>query len=332
MPSPAILVAIPTLHGGPLLDACLAALDRQTERDFEVVVIDNGQAGVAEAPGRRVLRNTVNVGFGSAVNQAWATTTARYLATLNDDAEPHPGWLAALRGAMEASHDIGMCASQVRLFGTGTLDSAGMLVYGDGSSKQRGHGDDPARWSTRRAALCPSASAALYRREMLEDVGLFDHEFFLYCEDTDLGLRARWNGWDCVYVPDAVVDHRYSQSAGAASALKAWYIERNRLWVAAKNYPVSTFWAMPFYGLWRYGWHLWYLLRGRGTAARFRSGGETMGTLLSILLRSHWSLVTNFGALRRKRRAIQQAALITPRQFRKLMREHAISGREIARL
>ena len=71
MPSPAILVAIPTLHGGPLLDACLAALDRQTERDFEVVVINNGRAGEARGgPGRRVLRNTVNVGFGGAVNQA----------------------------------------------------------------------------------------------------------------------------------------------------------------------------------------------------------------------------------------------------------------------
>ena len=75
----------------------------------------------------------------------------------------------------------------------------------------------------------PSGSAALYRREMLEEIGLFDESFFLYCEDTDLGLRARWAGWECLYVPDAMVEHRYSHSAGKASALKAYYVERNRL-------------------------------------------------------------------------------------------------------
>jgi len=52
---------------------------------------------------------------------------------------------------------------------------------------------------------------------MLDEIGLFDESFFLYCEDTDLGLRARWAGWDCRYVPGAVVEHRYSHSAGRAS-------------------------------------------------------------------------------------------------------------------
>ena len=87
--------------------------------------------------------------------------------------------------------------------------------------------------------LLPSASAALYRRAMLEEIGLFDEDFFLYCEDTDLGLRARWAGWKCIYVPGAVVDHHYSHSAGRASRLKAYYVERNRLFVAAKNFPAG---------------------------------------------------------------------------------------------
>ena len=86
-------------------------------------------------------------------------------------------------------------------------------------------------------ALLPSGSAALYRRKMLDEIGLFDETFFLYCEDTDLGLRARWAGWECVYVPGAVVEHRYSHSAGRASPLKAYYVERNRLYTAIKNLP-----------------------------------------------------------------------------------------------
>ena len=87
--------------------------------------------------------------------------------------------------------------------------------------------------------LLPSGSAALYRRAMLDEIGGFDDDFFLYCEDTDLGLRARWAGWKCLYVPGAVVEHHYSHSAGRASPLKAYYVERNRLFVLVKNFPAA---------------------------------------------------------------------------------------------
>ena len=80
-------------------------------------------------------------------------------------------------------------------------DSAGMLICADGSSKQRGHGLPPEAFGQQEEVLLPSGSAALYRREMLEDIGLFDEDFFLYCEDTDIGLRGRWAGWKCRTFP-----------------------------------------------------------------------------------------------------------------------------------
>ncbi len=340
MDSPAILVAIPSLYGGPLLHACLQSLVRQSERDFEAIVIDNSGTGAIERDvmshhwpiALRVRRSERNLGFAAAINQAWGMSGARYLATLNDDAEAHQGWLAALRREMDASPDFGMCASQVRLYGREDLDSAGMLMYGDGSSKQRGQGERPENLSMRESILLPSASAALYRREMLEDIGLFDADFFLYCEDTDLGLRARWNGWECRYVPDAVVEHHYSQSAGAASPLKAWQIERNRLWVAAKNFPVRMLMKAPLYTAARYLWHAAYLVRGRGAAAQFRAGGNSMWSLFAVICRAHWSLVTHFGELRRKRQAIRRGALISDKQFAAMLKRHSIPAREIARL
>lgn len=323
-----------------MLRACLASLAAQTERDFEVIVIDNSGAGaiaaeLAEGFPKLALRthiNPSNLGFAAAINQAWAMSDARYLATLNDDAEADPGWLAALKCAMDQAAETGMCASQVRLYGAEQLDSAGMLLYADGSSKQRGQGRPPSDFSALEETLFPSASAALYRREMLEDVGLFDADFFLYCEDTDLGLRARWNGWRSIYVPQAVVFHHYSRSAGAASPLKAWYIERNRLWVAAKTFPARMLWALPFYSAARYLWHFMYLLRGRGTAARFHEEGHGALALPGIVLRAHWSLVAKFRDLRRKRREIRKAALLTPPQFLSLLKRYRISAREIARL
>ena len=81
---------------------------------------------------------------------------------------------------------------------------------------------------------------------MLDEIGGFDEDFFLYCEDTDLGLRARWAGWKCWYAPKAIVYHHYSHTAGRATPLKAFYVERNRLFLLVKNFPLSKLILAPF--------------------------------------------------------------------------------------
>ena len=139
--------------------------------------------------------------------------------------------------------------------------------------------------------LFPSGSAAMYRRTMLEEIGGFDGDFFLYCEDTDLGLRALWAGWRCLYVPDAIVEHRYSHSAGRASALKAYYVERNRLYVAVKNFPLRMLALTPFIAIQRYVWHVIYMLQGRGKAAEFAQDGGGGVMLAWLVVRAHLSTI-----------------------------------------
>jgi GT2 family glycosyltransferase len=340
-------VAIPTLAADERLQQCLNSLAPQTRRDFEVVIIDNSgkdlaarfegpldqaASGPSAGPVARVIANPRNLGFGAAINQAMAATRAPYLATLNDDAVVHSGWLEALVAALQRRPDAGMCASQVRLFGEELLDSAGMLVAGDGSSKQRGHGRPPSDFPVPEETLFPSGSAALYRRAMLDEIGGFDDAFFLYCEDTDLGLRARWAGWKCLYAPGAVVEHHYSHSAGRASPLKAYYVERNRLFVVAKNFPARMALAAPWVTLARYFWHAWYLLRGEGPAARFRAEGHAGPKMLWYTLKAHAALVLHAPGLWRQRGRIRRGARITPAIFRHLLRGHSISARKVARL
>jgi GT2 family glycosyltransferase len=332
-----VTVVVPTLAADARLQECIAALEKQTQPDFEVIIVDNSGAGAVRwsglaRPGMRVIEQPRNVGFGAAINEAFRQSHGRYLATLNDDAAPHPGWLAALVSAIEARPDAGMCASQVRLYGEDALDSAGMLVSGDGSSKQRGHSRPPKFFPVAEEVLFPSGSAALYRRAMLEQIGLFDEDFFLYCEDTDLGLRARWAGWRCLYVPEAVVEHHYSHSAGRASPLKAYYVERNRLFVLAKNYPARMLAAAPFVSLARYWWHLRFLLGGRGAAARFRREGASAWRMPFYVLRAHGTLILQAPALLRKRREIRRTARVTPHIYRRLLRSHSISARRVAEL
>lgn len=327
---------IPTLAADKRLLECVRALESQTRRDFEVIVIDNSGCGLAKvnqtAGNARIVENVRNLGFGEAINQGIQASRAPYIASLNDDAAPVPGWLNALVKAMEARPDAGMCASQVRLFGEDRLDSAGMLVCRDASSKQRGHGRVPEDFPVTEEVLLPSGSAALYRRAMLDETGGFDGSFFLYCEDTDLGLRARWAGWKCLYAPGAVVEHHYSHSAGRASPLKAYYVERNRLFVLVKNFPFRMLLAAPFVSLARYGWHAWYILQGRGAAARFRAEGNAGPKMLWYIVRAHLAFLTALPRLWRERRRIRAGARITPAVFRHLLRTNSIRARRVAAL
>lgn len=330
-------VAIPTLSAGPKLAECLASLECQALRDFEVFVIDNsGKQLACQAAGRwrgvSVIENKWNLGFGTAVNQAFHRSTARYLATLNDDAVAHPGWLSGLVQALESQPEAGMCASQVRLAGGTQLDSAGMLISSDGTSKQRGHLQPAEKFMEHQEVLFPSGSAALYRRSMLEQIGLFDESFFLYCEDTDLGLRARWAGWNCVYAPDAVVEHHYSHTAGAVSFLKAYYVERNRIFVLCKNFPGRLLLRAPGGTAARYFWHLASAIRGRGSAARYRDENSSTLEMGYIAARAHVVLLKHLRRLLGQRRAIRRTARISAREFERLVAAHFISPREVAAL
>jgi GT2 family glycosyltransferase len=327
---PTVTVVVPTLAAGEPLAECLESLERQTFQDFEIVVVDNsGELQIAPRGRVSAVVNFQNVGFGAAVNQGISGSSAPFIAALNDDATVDPEWLQSLVAAMESRPDVGMCASRICLASDGRLDSAGMLLGMDGSSKQHGHLESPSSYARPEEALLPSGCAAFYRREMLEEIGLFDESFFLYCEDTDLGLRARWAAWECLYVPGAKVRHRYSHSAGSASALKAYYVERNRLMLAVKNLPIGMLALAPFYSLSRYFWHVAYAFTGRGKAAEFGQSGNALA-LPFYVLRAYLAVLPRLPALWRERRRMKRR--LTPVQFRRLVRRYSIGPRQVAAL
>jgi GT2 family glycosyltransferase len=334
LPFPIVTVVVPTLAADDALSECLRSLENQTIERFEVIVIDNSGAQRVKAQGGRVrvISNDRNVGFGAAINQGIRASEAQYIATLNDDAVADPQWLDKLVKAAESRPAAGMWASEVRLKDTGTLDSAGMLIAIDGSSKQRGHGEPPESFANATEALCPSGSAALYRRKMLDEIGLFDEDFFLYCEDTDLGLRARWAGWECAYVPGAMVEHRYSHSAGGASPLKAYYVERNRLCTVVKNFPWPMLLLVKPASFVRYFWHLAFLIEGRGKAAEYREAGHSVVFLAFLMVRAWASATLRLPRLWRERRCIYGTRRITRQEFRRILKAHSIALRRVAEL
>lgn len=335
MPSPLVTVIIPTLDAGEKLEKCLAALAAQTFSDFETVVVDNSGQGLAArlavGPRLRRIGNHSNVGFGAAINQGIELAGGEFVCTLNDDTVADARWLEELVAACRADPTIGMCASQVRLASPPSrLDSAGMQIYLDGTSKQRGRLQPAEAFPSLEEVLFPSACAALYRSALLRQVGGFDPDFFLYCEDTDLGLRARRAGWRCLYVPSAIVFHDYSSSAGRASPAKAFYVERNRIYTVIKNFPVWIWPLVPLFALYRYGMHAGALLSGRGLAAEFQQGGEKWWKLVIIVLSANWQALGKLPALLAKRRRAGESAALSGWAFWRLLRSQSISSREVA--
>jgi hypothetical protein len=132
----------------------------------------------------------------------------------------------------------------------------------------------------------PSACAALYRRSMLLEVGFFDERFFAYCEDTDLGLRGRWAGWEAVSSPMAVVYHKYSASSGAYSPTKMRLVERNHYLTAVKTLPLRSLLCLPIYSCYRYLLMAYAVVTGKGKGQACSKGtllwAFTMGHLQAL--------------------------------------------------
>lgn len=247
---PRVAVIIPSWNGRTLLAACLEALDRQSAQDFIVIVVDNGSTdGTKEwlhdrYPSVQLISNVSNTGFARAVNQGIRANDAPYIAVLNNDTEPGTEWLAELLSAAETDPRIGMVASKM-LFADRPhiVNSAGICVDLAGIAWDRlgGAADDPEEVE-RTGIFGPCGGAALYRRKMLEEIGLFDESFFAYLEDVDLAWRGQAAGWRCLYAPTARVLHRHSATAIEGSPFKRYQLGRNKIWLLAKNYPFRALW------------------------------------------------------------------------------------------
>jgi len=239
--SAAVDLVIPNLDGEALLAACLEAVKAQTLAPARVIVVDSGSVdgspAVAEAHGVEWHALAVNNGFAAAVNRGIAISESPYVALLNNDAVPEPGWLAALVEALERDSALSFAASRMLFTGERGVNAAGdgFDVRGRGGYNRGIREPDGPRFDEPRIVFGACAGAALYRRELFHDIGLFDEQLFLSWEDVDLDLRAALAGHRCLYVPGAIVHHAQGASSGEwRGALE----RRNKAILALKGLPL----------------------------------------------------------------------------------------------
>lgn len=249
---PRVSIVIPNWNGMRHLPECLGALTTQSFTDFETIIVDNASSDESIAwvtknhPAVRVVQRAENGGFARAVNAGIPAGQGEYVALLNNDTVVAPEWLGALVDALDGHPDYHFAASKMILYHTPARLNAAGDVYALHrlGGKNRGLGRPVRRYPRMERVLGACAGAALYRRSLFAEVGLFDEGFFLTAEDTDFNLRCLIAGKRCLYVPTAQVSHklRATIDSGALSDL-ALIAARNEVFVAARDLPTVL---LPF--------------------------------------------------------------------------------------
>lgn len=244
--APRASVIVVNHNGLHFLDRCFEALlGQELEGGVELILADNGSTdGSAEHvrqsfPSVRILENGRNLGFAGGNNAAMRVARGRHLVLINNDTRARPGWLRSLVEAAESDPGVGAAASKlVFMERPNLIQNAGSLLLTDGSGADRGAGEvDRGQYDRREEVFSACGCGVLYRREMLDQVGLFDETFFAYYEDTDLGWRMRLRGWRVLYEPAAVVEHLHSGTSVEWSPFFIFHADRNRLLMILKNAP-----------------------------------------------------------------------------------------------
>jgi len=262
--TPTVSVTIVTWNSGRHIGRCLEAVLAQTVRPTEVVVVDNastdGTLEAVEAFGNRVrlIRNRVNAGFAAAQNQAIVSTRSDWVLTLNPDTLLKPGFVQALLEAAGADSCIGTVCGKLlsirpdfSLFEEPRLDSTGIYFTPALRHLDRGwrEPDNDNRYVQPEFVFGACAAAALFRRELIEDIsledGFFDPDFFAYREDADVAWRAQLAGWRCLYTPAAEAYHVRRVTPDNRRSVPAFinmHSVKNRFLMRVKNITAPLYW------------------------------------------------------------------------------------------
>lgn len=239
--APAVAVCIVTHDCASDLPGCLKSVAAQTHRPLEIVVADcasrdgSAESARSHAPAGipfQAIELGENLGFTGGMNAAFKRTRAPFVLTLNADARPRPDYVARLVERAQAHPDLRVGAVTGRLVRPAAdgeprlLDACGMRLTRTWRHLDRGSGEvDRGQWCAPERVFGATGAASLFRREALDDAAvqgeIFDPRFHTFREDAELCFRLRERGWEVLYEPAAVAEHRRFSLPERRTALPA---------------------------------------------------------------------------------------------------------------
>ncbi len=298
-------VIIPNWNGCDSLRACLDSVQSQTIKP-SIVVVDNGSTDGSVSlieknyPEVELIKHSLNKGFAGGVNPGFRRAIENkvdFVASLNNDAVAHPEWLKELTAVMDSNRQIGIATCKLLTSDGKEIDSTGDYYTNWGLPYPRGRGEkNTDMYDTQTEIFSASGGASLYRVKMIEEIGMFDEDFFAYYEDVDLSFRAQLAGWKVVYVPSA---EAYHQIGATSSKIRGFTVYQTM-----KNLPLLLYKNIPRRYIFSVGWrftiaHTFFFLRAV-SRGQFWSAlkGDAVGT---------WLLFTGY----KKRRKIQHSKKVS---------------------
>ena len=248
---PSVSVVVVNFNGKELLKRCLLTLSKTDYPNYEIVVVDNASTDGSLAEIRRnfgsdqcikVIENSENVGHAEGCNIGAQTTNGRYLVFLDSDTEfTAENWLWELVKLMENDASVGLAQAKLVLAGDKScLDYVCVAVDALGTWAAN-YGSKEDNLEDNLEILAASAGCCIVRREVFNQVGGFDPDYFIYDDDTDFSLRVRLLGYRILFVPSAVVIHRGGVLRGV-SGMMLYHSSKNRMHTVLKNYELRNVW------------------------------------------------------------------------------------------
>lgn len=240
-----VTVIIPNWNGEAFLEGCLSSLRKQTYKEFEVILVDNGSSDNSVAfvrenfPEVRIHCFTVNTGFCHAVNAGIRMAASPYVILLNNDTVCEECFVEELLTGIKRRPQSFSCqARMLQLYHPDLVDDAGDYYCALGWAFADGKGRPAVRYTREKKIFAACGGAVIYNKRMIEKVGFFDEKHFAYLEDIDIGYRARIQGYENWLIPSAVVYHAGSGTSGSAyNSFKVRHTSRNSVYLIYKNMP-----------------------------------------------------------------------------------------------
>ena len=251
-----VSVVTPNYNGLKFLNNYFETLLIQSRFIEEIIIIDNASTdgsieiieefiGSANYPiDIKLIRNEENLGFAPAVNQGIRQAKCEYIYSVNNDVELEWNALDEIIKAMEESIALGenpfsVQSKMIQHYNRKLIDDAGDEYTILAWTKKVGDGQPIEKYSEKREIFSSCAGAALYRKSVLEEIGLFDEEFFAYVEDIDLAYRSQIYGYRNFFCPNSIVYHYGSATSGSRyNEFKIVLAARNNVFLIYKNFPL----------------------------------------------------------------------------------------------
>ncbi len=245
-------IIIVNWNGQKYLKNCLEAVYNQTCSNFDVILVDNGSEDnsvefvKSNFPETKIINLKTNTGYARGNNygikESLKNKNIEYIVLLNNDTIVNNNWLEELIKTAKKDKKIGMVSSKA-LFSDGQVQTIGLsLEKNIHGSKEGGisigYNEDSDKFNKEIEIFAPSGVSALYKREAIEKIGLFDEDYFCYAEDLDFGIRTRLAGYKCIYNSKSQLIHLHSKTAGFGSSFKAFYTKRNAYFIAIKYFSL----------------------------------------------------------------------------------------------